>query len=117
MNCKDLVEVLMKTPDYPIYAWVNGEVCDGDCCWWSAKVQKVSVAEFTRVPFEYGWNNTNWVFKDDWEDCVQYLIETEEYQNMFPGNDEETVNEAVAYAENYLNSLEYTKAVFLWIDN
>lgn len=111
---KEVLQVLNENPDLPVYAWVNSEVCEDEGMW-AGQVHHADVREFTKVPFEYGWCGTDWVFKDEQEEAIEYLINTEEYFEMFPSNDREMTEKAEAYAKNYLDSLEYTKAIFIWI--
>ena len=106
---KELIQLINDNPDLPIFAWVNGEVCEDDGCYWLGKFDKASIREYAVLDFSYGWYDTNWVFKDETEDLEDYLLNTTEYLEL-------SDSEANKKLEDFLSSLEYKKAIFVFVD-
>lgn len=106
---KELIQLISDNPDLPIFAWVNGEVCEDDSCYWLGKFDSASIREYAELGFSYGWHETNWVFKDETEDLEDYLLNTTEYLEL-------SDSEADKKLEDFLNSLEYKKAIFVFVD-
>ena len=88
--------------DLPIFAWVNGEICEDDCGYWLGQFGKAEIREYAKVE-SYGWHETGYVFKDDYEDYLDYLLDTNE-------------NLTEEEAENQILNLDYKKAIFVYID-
>ena len=106
---KELVQLITENPDLEIYAWVDGEVCEDSCGYWLGKFKSGEIREYAKLNFTYGWYDTDWVFKDEPEDLIEYLINTDEYSEL-------TDEEANKKAEEFVNNLEYKKAIFVFID-
>lgn len=106
---KELIDLIINNPDLPIFAWVNGEVCEDDCGYWLGKFTRGSIREYAKINFTYGYWDTDWVFKDEPEDLIEYLIESEEYQDL-------DMDEALDKANKFLDSLEYHKGIFIFVD-
>lgn len=106
---KELLEVFQANPDLPIYAWVDGEVYEDSCGYWLGKFTSASVREYVILDFGYGYYDTSWVFKDDNEDFVDWFINEDDFCKGL------TLEESEAKAQEYLDSLEYKKAIFVFI--
>ena len=106
---KELIQLITENPDLEIYAWVNSDVVADDGYYWLGKFNSASVREYAKLNFSYGYNETDWVFKDETEDLIEYLINTDEYLEL-------TDAEADKKAEEFVNSLEYKKAIFVYVD-
>ena len=106
---KELIQLISDNPDLPIFAWVNGEVCEDDCYYWLGKFSSASIREYAVLDFSYGYYDTNWVFKDETEDLEEYLLNTTEYLEL-------SDSEADKKLQDFLDNLEYKKAIFVFID-
>lgn len=99
---ENLIELVDNNLDLPIFAWVNGEICEDDCGYWLGQFGKAEIREYAKVE-SYGWHETGYVFKDDYEDYLDYLLDTNE-------------NLTEEEAENQILNLDYKKAIFVYID-
>lgn len=99
---ESLIELVDNNLDLPIFAWVNGEICEDDCGYWLGQFGKAEIKEYAKVEF-YGWHEIDYVFKDDYEDYLDYLLDTNE-------------NLTEEEAKNQILNLDYKKAIFVYID-
>lgn len=99
---ESLIELVNNNLDLPIFAWVNGEVCKDDCASWLGQLGEAEIREYAKVE-PYGWYERDYVFKDDYEDYLDYLLDTN--KNL---TEEE--------AKNQILNLDYKKAIFVYID-
>lgn len=104
---KDVIDLIGKNSDLPIYAYVYGEVVgDPDaCCSWLGKVKGARVANIAEVE-PYGYYDQTIVEQDDYEDYFEYLINSKEYKDL---NDEEAKVKAVEEIHN----LDFKKVILL----
>lgn len=99
---ENLIELVDNNLDLPVFAWVNGEICEDDCGYWLGQFGKAEIREYAKVE-SYGWHEIDYVFKDDYEDYLDYLLDTNE-------------NLTEEEAENQILNLDYKKAIFVYID-
>lgn len=107
---KELIELISNNPELPVFAWVNGEICGDDCGYWLGQFSSASIREYAELDFNYGYHETNWVFKDEPEDLIDYLVETVDYMDY-------SSEEAEEKAIDYINNLEYKRAIFVFVDS
>jgi hypothetical protein len=96
----NLIELVKDNPDLPIFAWVYWEVVQDDCYSWLGKFNRAEVREYAVVE-PYGYNDQTMVFKDDYEDYLQSLID-----NDLEDKTEEELEEQI-------NKLDFKKAIFV----
>lgn len=105
---KELIKLISDNPDLPIFAWVDAEICGDSYGYWLGKFSSAEIREYAELDFTYGYHDTNWVFKDDTEELIEYLVNLPKYVEL---TDEEANNKA----EEFINNLEYKKAIFVWV--
>lgn len=105
------IELVRQNPNLPILAWVNYEVCDDCDHSWLGEIQDVTIEEYTS--YEMYNEGADLVTKDNMDDICDYLrdywYDTEPYKSM---SDEDFEK----YIENYVNNLEWKKAIFIWVE-
>lgn len=99
---KELVDLISENPELPIFAWVDGEICEDNCGYWLGQFGSASIREYAKVK-TYDWYEKNYVFKDDYEDYLNYLL-----------NENENLTEKEAI-DQILN-LDYKKAIFVYVN-
>lgn len=105
------IELVRQNPNLPILAWVNYEVCcDDEYSHWLGEIQHTSIEEYVAIE-KYGEDR---IFtKDDVSELIDYYMDEyfqePEYENM---SDEEYEQ----YWTNYVNNLEWKKAIFIWVE-
>lgn len=99
---KNLIELVNNDLDLPIFAWVDGEVCEDDCGYWLGQFGEAKIREYAKVE-SYGWHEIDYVFKDDYENYLDYLLDKNE-------------NLTEEEAKNQILNLDYKKAIFVYID-
>lgn len=98
----NLIDLVKENPDLPIYAWVDGEVCEDSCGYWLGQFGNTEIREYAKVE-SYGWYDTNWVFKDEPEEYIEYLL-----------NKDESIT--LEDAEAIVKRLDYKKAIFVYVN-
>lgn len=101
---KELIELIKDNPDLPIFAWVNGELCADSYGYWLGQFNSASIHEYTRVE-PYDCFDKDFIFKDDYVDYLEYMLEKEENIDM-------TEEEAIKIIESFV----YKKAIFVYVD-
>lgn len=96
----EFIELVKSNPDLPIFAWVEGEVCEDSCGYWLGEFSRASIREYAKVE-TYDWYERDYVFRDDYEEYLEYLLNEEE---------DLTEEEAINIIENHL---DYKKAIFV----
>lgn len=99
---KELVDLISENPELPIFAWVNGEICEDNCGYWLGQFDSASIKEYAKVK-TYDWYGYNYVFKDDYEDYLNYLL-----------NENENLTEEDAIKQ--ILNLDYKRAIFVCVD-
>lgn len=99
---KEVVDLISKNPELPIFAWVNGEICEDNCGYWLGQFDSASIREYAKVK-NYYWYEKNYVFKDDYEDYLNYLL-----------NENENLTEEDAIKQ--ILNLDYKRAIFVYVD-
>lgn len=99
---KDLVDLISENPELPIFAWVDGQICEDNYGCWLGQFGSASIREYAKVK-AYNWYENNYVFKDDYEDYLNCLLN--ENKNL-------TEKEAI---DQILN-LDYKKAIFVYVN-
>lgn len=99
---KELIELIKDNPDLPIFAWVDGEVCADSCGYWAGQFGNATIREYAKVE-TYGWYDIDYVFKDEPEDFIEYLLTR---------NEDMTEEDA----EMYVKRLDYKKAIFVYVN-
>lgn len=99
---KELIDLISKNPELPIFAWVNGEICEDSCSYWLGQFGDGSIREYAKVK-TYDWYEKNYVFKDDYEDYLNYLL-----------NENENLTEEDAIKQ--ILNLDYKRAIFVCVD-
>ena len=99
---KEIIKLINENPDLPIYAWVNGEVCEDNCGYWLGQFRNAEIKEYAKVE-TYGWYDKDYVFKDDYEEYLEYLL-----------NENENLTEEEAIKQ--IESLDYKKAIFVYVN-
>lgn len=99
---KELIELIKNNPDLPIFAWVDGEVCEDSCGYWAGQFGNASIREYAKVE-TYGYYDIDYVFKDEPEDYIEYLL-----------NKDESIT--LEDAEAIVKRLDYKKAIFVYVN-
>lgn len=99
---KELIKLINDNPDLPIFAWVDYEIVGGDYGSWAGQFGDAEIREYAKVE-TYGWDDRDYVFKDEPEDYIEYLL-----------NKNEDMSEEEA--ERQIRLLEYKKAIFVYIN-
>lgn len=97
-----LIKLINENPDLPIFAWVDGEVCEDNCGYWLGQFGSATIKEYAKVE-TYGWYEKDYVFRDDYEEYLEYLLNADEKL---------TEEEAKKQIEN----LNYKKAIFVYVN-
>lgn len=107
MKTKDIINLIGKNNDLPIYAYVYGEVVgDPDaCCSWLGKLKGARVANIAEVE-PYGYYDRTIVELEDYEDYYEYLINQEEWEGL-------TDEEADLKALETIHNLDFKKVILL----
>ena len=105
---KELIDLLVNNPDLPILAWVDAELCGDDFGWWLGRFGKGEIREYAKVK-PFGYYEKDMVFKDDYDDYLEYLVNSDEYVSL-------SDKEAEEKAMNIINSLDYVKAIFVYVN-
>lgn len=100
---KELIELINNNPDLPIFAWVDGEVCEDSCGYWLGQFGSASIREYAKVEPYYWYGDVDYVFKDEPEDYIEHLLNK---------NEDMTEEEA----ERQVRLLEYKKAIFVYVN-
>ena len=100
---KELIKLINDNPNLPIFAWVDGEVCGDSCGYWAGQLGNASIREYAKVE-PYGWYDIDYVFKDEPEDFIEYLLDKNE--------DFETEEDV----EKFVKNLDYKKAIFVYVN-
>lgn len=98
----NLIKLISENSDLPIFAWVNGEICADGCYYWAGQFGGAEIREYAKVE-PYGWNDIDYVFKDEPEDYIDYWLEKNEDMS------EED-------AERHIKLLDYKKAIFVYVE-
>lgn len=107
----ELLKLVQENPDLPIFAWVNAEICGDGFGYWLGQFNRAMIREYVDLGYSYGYMEQTWVFKDDPEDFIDWDITTNEaYKDM-------SVEEAEKKSQEYLDSLEYKKGIFVFVDS
>lgn len=104
----ELMELIKDNPDLPVFAWVYSDVVSDDYGTWLGQFSTAYIKEYAKVE-SYGYGDCTWVFKDEPEDYIEWLIETKEYEEL-------TQEEAEKKAKDVVDNLEYKKAIFVYVD-
>lgn len=107
-KAKELLKLVQANPDLPIIAYVNSEIVGGDCYYWLGEFTNVSIREYAKVE-PYNYYEMNIVWKDDYTEYMEYLMEQEEWADL---SNEEAENKAL----DIINNLEYTKVICVYVD-
>ena len=95
----ELLELIKNNPELPVFAWVDGEICAEDCGYWLGQFGTASIQEYAKVePYDY--YDRDFIFKDDYIEYMEYILEKEENINM---TEEE--------AKQIIANLDYKKAL------
>lgn len=105
---KDLINLLIGNPDMPVLAWVDAELCGDDFGWWLGKFGKAEIKEYAKVE-PYGYWERDMVFRDDYDEYCEYLMNSKEYESL-------SDTEAEEKAMSVINSLDYVKAIFVYVN-
>ncbi len=100
---KELIELIQNNPDLPIFAWVDGEVCEDSCGYWAGQFGNATIREYSKVE-TYDWYEKDYVFRDDYDEYLEYLLN--EHEDL-------TEEEAIKQIENLL---DYKKAIFVYVN-
>lgn len=93
-----LIDLIKENPELDVFAWVNYEVVGGDYCSWLGQFNEAQIREFAKVE-PYTIEDYGLIFKDDYEDYLNYLCDTKGYTEK--------------YAREVIESLYYEKAIFV----
>ena len=105
---KELIELISNNPDLPIFAWVEGEICADSCGYWLGKFGRAYIEEYAKVePYDY--NDKDFIFRDDYEEYYEWLINKEPYVSMKQYDADKEVT-------HYINNLDYKKAIFVYVN-
>jgi len=109
---KDIIDLITKNSELPIYAYVDGEVVNDTYapCRWLGKVSSARIAELAMLDEEYGWYGSTIVDREDTEDYIQYLLD---YHDEW---DKLGDKEALKLANEEVNKLDFKKVILLNID-
>jgi len=107
MKTKDIISLIGKNSDLPILAYVNGEVVgDPDaCCSWLGRITGAKVVHVAEVE-PFGYYDQSIVLLEDYDDYYEYLINSEEYENL-------TDTEADLKALETIHNLDFKKVIIL----
>lgn len=106
MKTKDIINLIGKNNDLPIYAYVYGEVVgDPDaCCSWLGKIKGARVANIAEVE-PYGYYDRTIVELEDYEDYRESLLD-----NISEDIADEDIEE---YLDKLVSELDYQKVILL----
>nr|DAU67719.1 MAG TPA: hypothetical protein [Caudoviricetes sp.] len=101
---KELIELINNNSDLPIFAWVDGKVCEESWGYWLGQFGNATIREYAKVEsYGSGMYGMVYVFKDEPEDFIEYLLTR---------NEDMTDKEA----ERYVQRLNYKKAIFVYVN-
>lgn len=101
-NIKALLKLVIDNPDLPIVPMVDYEICADDShSWWMGSFGGCKVTEYTR-----------------YDDAIYMREDQEALENCFyeQVEDDLTSREAMIYAHNQAESLNWIKAIAVHID-
>lgn len=98
----NLIDLIKENPELPIYAWVDGEVCADSCGYWLGQFGNAEIREYAKVE-TYGWEERDYVFKDDYDEYLDYLTT----------RNEDMTDEV---AKRIISKLDYKKAIFVYVN-
>lgn len=101
----DLVELIKNNPNLPVYAWVSADDSMEEGLVYPAQLNNPQIRRYCKVE-PYGYYGSCWVFEDEDEDYFEYLINSEEYEEL-------TQDEAEAKAKEEIKKLPWETAIFL----
>lgn len=99
-----LIELIKENPDLPVYAWVSADDSIEEGLIYPAQLKNPEIRRYCRVE-PFGYYNCSWVFEDDSEDYSEYLINSEEY--------DELSEEAEKKVDEEIKSLPWKTAIFV----
>jgi hypothetical protein len=107
---KEIIDLIQKNIDLPIYAYVDTEVvADSDaCCKWLGKIYGARVADIAIVE-PYGPRDETIVELDDYEDYYEYLMNRPEYESL-------SDTEADVKAITEIHTLPLKKVILIYVD-
>lgn len=107
---KELIKLISENPDLPIFAWVDGEVCEDSCGYWAGRFRgNGEVREYVGLDYSYSCMvDCEWLFKDDTEDWEEYMF-NEVYEDLPQEDAKEKVQEE-------LKNMKWKKAIFVYVD-
>lgn len=113
---RDSLQLILDNPDLPVYAWVDGEICQESYGWWLGKITRAKITEVANLDLPDGLKcegcfgeYTNIIKDDTDEEIFEILINDERFSNL---SDEE----AEKQVKEILDNLDWHKVIFIYIE-